>query len=247
MHFGDQMDFAIATSLTDGYPRLDLLVPAITDWLSLHESQLASEKFSKAWRTYHDTLRDNKDEVFDAFSQAIPGILNTEGVHNIEPTGRILRLTGHPDAATALFKDWVNLRKTPERIGELDGLEHFGYKVRDPEFLQLIDAAKAGIEPTEQPLSSALNQIDSGNINEANVSSIANSSREEIVQILTASDKDWRRCMKTIVMHGLVGEDAPRARRKFLEALRLISDQSELGADRIRNKVGEIDFERELG
>ena len=52
--------------------------------------------------------------------------------------------------------------------------------------------------------------------------------------------------MKVIVYRGLPGETGVKARMNFLKALGLLSSQSELNADRVRNKVGKIDFEDEL-
>lgn len=246
LYFGDDVDRAIAFSIIDGYPRMDLLNPALKHWLAIFQKQQNSEKFSRAWRIYHDTLKDNGEEVFSAFMEAIPGILDFESVHNIESTGRILRVVGHPTEATRLFEDWINIRKTPERIGELDGREHFGYRVQDEEFLEFIGKAKAEVQPRLMPLKEALEQLDSGAVSHQSVISVATSSPTQILAILMGADKDWRTCMKLIVDRGLPGESGDIARMNFLEAIRLISAQSRLNADRVRNKVGEIDFEEEL-
>lgn len=246
LHFGDALDRAIAHSILDGYPRMDLLEPALDDWLKLFEVQKNGEKFSQAWRKYHDSFRNNEDEVFNAFSDAVPGILNTEGVHNIEPTGRIFRITGHPEAATKLFEDWINLRRSPERIRELDGREHFGHKVEDPEFLALITKAKAEVPVKKIPLEDALRELDSGAVSKENMASLAAASPPQILEVLVRIEDDWRTCMKTVVHRGLPGEVGDLARLKFLEALRLLSNQSPLNADRVINKIGEIDFAEEL-
>ncbi|MDH5835087.1 hypothetical protein [Luteimonas kalidii] len=242
LYFGDDLDKAIAQSVLDGFPRTDLLVPAVLEWGQIRQKHEREQKFRRAWDLYHSSLEPDDANVFDAFQEALPGIVGTEAVHNIESTGRLLRVMGHPDAATKLFKDWIDARRG-ERSDELFEESFFpGTIVTDAEFKDLIESAR--IEETRAAgmlLVEALVQIDSSSHSNEAVASIAAAHPEEIAEVLVREKRTWRQCARTLGVHGPHDDVGRSARARFLAALKIIAETSPLNADRVRNKLGGLD------
>lgn len=243
VYLGDGLDKAIARSVQDGFPNSAELTRQAVIWSANQEQQESRKKFQSAWDKYHNSFDDDADEVANAFIGSLPGVIGFESVHNIEATANLLRLLGHHKEATETLNAWVDARKTSRRAELFQESFFPGTVVSDPEFIAILDAARAEHPQAIMPLDIALTQLNSNSWSDEAVEAISIAEADDIAEILSNSKQDWRSCIGTMSTYNLHGEMGKLARLNFLNALKMVFDSSTLNASRVQNKLSGVDLQ----
>lgn len=235
--FGDALDIALMKSVRSGYPLLEELLPAIRLFQENSIDQAKKEEFSKAWRLYHDSFGANESEVYAAFMAALPGVIATEALHNIEPTARILRSAGHPEAATEMLQAWVDNRKG-ERIAELREGDFFGGHPKDPELKAMVEAAIEEVMRNPRiSLQEALIALNGGDDSEDAMRVASSHGADEIADVLLCVNVDWGPLIRRFLKEQGREPATVVLQERIEAALDVVAGKSALNADRVANKL----------
>jgi len=242
MYLYTPLDHELINTIRSGFPDVDKLSAAVREFQANAESRRLKEAWHDAWRTYHDTLQDNTDEIVAAMRRAWPPVSNVEAAHSLQSLAGLLRFLGESELASSYIRTWVDQRR-PNGAKEFDERVIQSYSpVDDAEILEMIATARAGLEESIS-LEDAFNvwMEDDHRIPEGLVSVFATSTPEEVAQVLLAvrSERLVSGVRKLPYLRGRPNDpEWACALSNFQAALKKISDGSELADRRITVWVG---------
>lgn len=237
------LDHELVNTIRSGFPDVDKLCAAVKEFQASAESRRLKDAWHDAWRTYHDTLQDNTDEIVAAMRQAWPPVSHAEAAHNLQSLADLLRFLGEPELASSYIKTWVDQR-IANASKEFDERVIQSYSpVDDSEIRAMIASAKEHSEKSIS-LEEAFNlwMEDDHRVSEDLVSVFAKSTPDEIERVLLAvrSERLVAGIRKIPYLRGGSNDsERVRALNNFKTALKNISDGSRLAGRRINTWVGD--------
>jgi len=239
LHLGDSLDTAIAQSIKDGYPRMDLLAPASLDWREAQVKNTRLLRLRQVWTNFHESLGMDMEEQIESFVRALTEAVLYESVHNVSSTGSLLRELGRPDAATDAYQKWI-VARLGDRRRELEEDDWFPGMQINAEFLEMIEHARTNEQKPARPLLDALTQIDSGNWSLVDIEAVAAADPASIADSLRSQRRTWRNCIQILSTYGGHDGIGDRARENLMDALREIAGTSLLNEIRVKSKLGNV-------
>jgi len=191
-----------------------------------YDAQALEADYSKAWHLYHDSFKDNAEEVvqamYDSFKKGYAHI----SPMNANSTIVLLRELDHNDKASELAKFYVDNAKD---AGVFDRRNWFADRdVTDAEFLAEIDARLTKADDDRDPLAVLTKVAQSRGWN-----------REDVALLARLSTDDWHAMLKKIDSEEL----GTIVRAAFLFG---VDEQSKAIGDRAREALIEIGNENDL-
>lgn len=115
----DAFDECLVKFVERGYLQGTGLLDAINDWKAEHEAGISKGAFDKAWRTFHDSLADDKDEFVDQLVRSIKVSAKSISPNNLNTTVSLLKELGREDLAPEIISAYIDQRKDEREIFEL--------------------------------------------------------------------------------------------------------------------------------
>jgi hypothetical protein len=225
------LDDELVSMLGAGFPDGEKLSESVRDYQEKAEMRRLQGAWSAAWRAYHDTLQDNRDEIIRNMCQAWPPVSHCETAHSLQSVVKLLRFLGEAGLASAY------IQSLDERAIQSYSL------VDDEEILREIAAARV---EADRPLT--LTEAFDFWVDEPHqlrrdvISVFAEASSAEIVALLMGirSEKLVLGIRKIIGLHASHSNaEWQRAVDNFKAALEEIASGSDLAARRVSSWVGD--------
>lgn len=230
------LDEELVGMLLTGFPDIKKLSEAVREYQARAEVRRLQDKWSDAWRAYHDTLQDNRNEIIIAMRQAWPPVSQFEEIQNLQSLVELLRFLGESGLASEYITSWIEQR-VPERLGEFDE-RLSNRRIHDREILEGLQAAQAKLN-VAMTLEEAFNLwIEDPQLIRIDVVTVfAEASPEEIVGLLmNIRSKDLAMGIRKVIgMRGFSGANSQKAALNFQAALEKISKTSVLADRRIKS------------
>lgn len=142
----DNCDAAIARAITTGYTEDSGLEGEIEAKNRATDAGENDERFTAAWRLYHDSFGDDEAELATTIDQTFDAAASTMSVGNFEATVRLLRTLGREKLADDLIDRYVKIRGGEPSIFDLDQWGALG-EIRDAKVKQRFAAEHAKRTP----------------------------------------------------------------------------------------------------
>jgi hypothetical protein len=192
--------------------------------------------FEHAWRAYHDSFANNKDEVLNSIYAAFKSSINTITPMNLDATVRLFREFGRTDQAEEMFTFYMNNRVEDANFWDLER-DSFGSEVQDPAiraaFAKKYLLLHKPLDPVEALVHLATSDSWSNEIFEA----VASLSVAEFANIFKGTTgKKLKHVINGALMFDRISNARPEqleVSRRAKEALRSIGKESQLNARRV--------------
>lgn len=150
----DEVDLELIRFIEQGYLSQTPLDRAIENKEAQIADHEAEQAIRNAWRIFHDSFKDNGDELAEAVYKACRGALTVVTPYSLDQSIRILRDIGHTEWANDLADQFV--AENLEDRGKLDISDSaFGNEMRDEYFLGKLRDALLDV-PVEKDLHEVL-------------------------------------------------------------------------------------------
>jgi hypothetical protein len=230
----DEFDLEILKSIKRGYFDPDEIKKYAS---SLNDQVLATKadgSFEQAWRLYHDSFADNKDQVLDGLRTSFLKNAKYISPGNLDGTIRLFKELGRPEQAAELLAHYMNERNENREFFDL-GNDPFA-SVSDEDVKAAFNAKYAETEETRD-LKTMLDKL-SDNWSDDVIATLAAVPVTEYKTIFTqTSGPELRRLLKAVFQFdNIINATAPmreiadRARM----ALREIGAQSDINRRRVK-------------
>ncbi|MCD9096664.1 hypothetical protein [Luteimonas fraxinea] len=235
------LDRALLSLVRAGYADREQLAQAIVEFEADRESRSLLEDYQKAWRTFHDTVAENGEEIVAAFERTWPQVSANARADETQSIARTMRLLGRQELATCFIDTWA--AQQIDRPDALDMRTIQSYtQVDDPELLAAIERAREAAEPP-LTLHDAFDRwlADTRGIDERAISTFAAASPAEIVELLDGvRDKRLVGALRRVMaLDGNPGYPLwVSTVDNFASAFRQIASRSPLAAYRVKSWVG---------
>lgn len=235
------LDHSLLTMVEAGYPDADELNSALRDFEDNEALYARKEAWHQSWRQYHDTVRDNPDEIIAAFESTWPAVSAHEHANNLEGMVRILRLLGRSDLATSYIRQWV-AERSGDRLNSLDPRElHMFRRVEDPELIAAVESARTSAA-RKMDLQGAFEIMRDRDYYDQNaIAAFSEADVEDIVRVIDANEhENLASALRRLLELAGHGSETPQARaaEKIRLACQVIAARSELSAYRMKGWFG---------
>lgn len=237
----NSLDHALLSLVRTGYPDRAQLTDAISEFEAAWQYRRLRDDYHSAWRTFHDTVAENGEEIVAAFERTWPPISANARADEVQGVAQVMRLLDRHDLATRYIAAWEQ-----QEIARPDGLDvrtiHFYNRVDDPELLAAIERVRGAAEAAlTLPEAFERWMEDKQGIDPRAISTFAASNPAEIVELLDGVRDD----RLTQALRGVIALDGNpaypdwmSAAQNFSTALKEIASRSPLAAYRIKTWVG---------
>jgi hypothetical protein len=106
----DDLDAAILDGVKCGFFDPEKLATAARELQKRFENQEQDEKFSAAWRKFHDSFNTSADEVLDEMASAFKDAVKTITPTNLDPIITLFKELGRPEQAQELLDYYMEKR-----------------------------------------------------------------------------------------------------------------------------------------
>lgn len=237
----NSLDHALLSLVRTGYPDRAQLAAAIAEFEADKEHRRLRDDYHAAWRTFHDTVAENGEEIVAAFERTWPPVSANARADEVQSVAQVMRLLARHDLATRYIAAWEQ-----QEMARSDGLDfrtiHFYNRVDDPELLAVIERVRAAAEAAlTLPEAFERWMEDKQGIDPRAITTFAASAPAEIVELLDGvRDDRLTQALRGVV--ALNGNPAyplwMSAAQNFSAALKEIASRSPLAAYRIKTWVG---------
>ncbi|MCW2039322.1 hypothetical protein [Xanthomonas campestris] len=239
--YGIYLHTALDTELIDmlrsGFPDSVRLSDAVSEFQLGSELRRLDDAWHSAWRTYHDTLQENHEEIVSALTASWPPVSSRQAAHNLQSLVGILRFFGEVELASGYIRNWIDQRRA-------NGTHEFDERViqslspiYDEEILGEIAAARVeSVQPLSLVDAFDLWMTEDRLLRDDVISVFATATRDELVQLLRAvRNESMANGLRRILEIGGYPNkpDWQQATDNFRAALKEIAGDSALAARRI--------------
>jgi len=233
----DEVDLELIRFLEQGYLSQVPLDRAIENKEAQLANNEAEQAIQDAWRIYHDSFKDNADELSEAVYNACLGALKIVTPYSLDQSIRILRDLGCEELANDLADRFVTENAEDRARLDIDG-SAFGDEMSDEYFLGKLRDALLDV-PEEKNLHEVLARLGKergwGGSDEEYLDEIA---IEEVVEILENYEgEDLSTMLKGATQFAHISNASERIIRiaeKMTAALEQIAAMNELNARRLK-------------
>lgn len=235
------LDRALLSLVRAGYPDRSKLTQAIEEFEADWEGRRLRANFHDAWRTFHDTVAENGEEIVAAFDRTWPPVSAYARADEVQGVAEVMRLLDRPDLSTRYINKWAE-----QQIARPDGLDprtiHSYTRVDDPELLAAIDRVRGATEGIlTLPEAFERWMADARGLDERAIATFAAATPAAIIELLDSvrDDRLTQGLRKVMVLDG--NPAYPfwlSSAQNFSEALKVIASRSPLAAYRVKTWVG---------
>lgn len=151
-HFHGELDESLVDAVKQGYPDAERVAAAAQAYDQSARHQVLDDEFSQAWRLFHDSYADNRDQVIERMSTSFFRLQASVSAANADSTIRLMRELGQVELARRMIAAWIGERTSIERWKELGKREvELFQPLEDQEFKTSIEEAHADWEKKTHP------------------------------------------------------------------------------------------------
>jgi len=128
----DDFDRALLSGVRNGYFESDSvrkLGTAMSDQIKAEQSQ---SSFIDAWKLYHDSFKDNEQEVLDCLSEGFVENVKNISPMNLSSTVALFKSLGRAEQASEMIDIYLKVRGGERELFDLEN-SFFGSDVQDPD------------------------------------------------------------------------------------------------------------------
>lgn len=230
----DDLDREILSGIESGFfdsAKLQLL--ARREQMAIQDKQ-DDRAFHEAWEAYHDSFKNDEDEVIEKIYQTALAALGHIHPANLNSSVVLLKKCGKPHQATMLIRKFVEAR--PEVMGKYDSWERSFWDITDQD---LIDAfKKLKVVEKKKDYAEILSAIATQKLFEnEQLEDLSKVSTDEFYKIFKDSTGDLKNDLVkgTIFLHGALDTTgfAKSIADRAIAALSKIAAESPLNAMRV--------------
>ena len=233
----DEVDLELIRFIEQGY----LSQEAFDQVIDIKEAQIANHQteqaIQNAWRIYHDSFKDNGDEIAEAVYNANRDALKIVTPYSLDQNIRILRDLGHDKWASDLADQFVAINAEDREKLEISN-SAFGNEMQDEYFLGKLRDALLNV-PREKDLREVLERLGHekgwGGSDEEFLDQLSLDELEQF--LLNYEGKDLSTMLKGATQFTRISSPSERITRiatKVTEALERIAGANEINARRLR-------------
>jgi len=132
----DEFDLELLEGMRRGYFDEEKIVERARELHIVAESQEADGSLKTAWALYHDSFKDNQDEVVETLCEAHRQFMNIVTPARLHGVVNLLKELGSTAEATALIYDYIEQHEDSRDSFDLSNIP-FSELISDPEFRDL--------------------------------------------------------------------------------------------------------------
>ncbi len=236
----DEFDLALLGGLLDGYFDEEQIRKYGAELDKKIKASKADNSLENSWRAYHDSFKDNEEEVIDAILQSAHKNVQRLGAVNLSGAVGLLKELGRHKEAADLIQFYVD--STPRDRKFFDLANHpFGASITDQDVIAAFSQQFATLPQVNQdPVSILISIARTKGWNDEQLKVISELSADELYQIFkTNAGQELRDIISTCFLFSKVGMDGQPMAIKELssrakEALSRIGQESALNAARVK-------------
>lgn len=149
----DPLDECLVRFVERGYLQGTGVLEAICDWNTEFDAGRKRGAFDDAWRTFHDSLKDNEGELVSRLVESVKVAAKSISPNNFSTSLGLLRELGHSELLPELIATFIDQRRDEREVFEL-GHAPFSDQVYDDDLRKALQEHLAKI-PVRLSLSDA--------------------------------------------------------------------------------------------
>jgi hypothetical protein len=234
----DEFGLALLDGIRDGYFDPLLIEQYGTELDRQLKAANVDSSFNNAWRLYHDSFDDNKEQVTKAIHDSF-----FKSAQNISPLNRsgtvkLLKELGRPDLAAEILKHYLDVHsKEDRRLFDL-ARHPFSEDINDPDVIQAFKIKYETFKNTRTPTEILLSMANSNGWTEEDITALSVVPVDEYCAVFkNHRDEELRKIINTCLQFDRISgvsaamtEISARAR----QALTLIGQESLINARRVQ-------------
>lgn len=239
----DELDLVVAAAVKDGFFVEDEFESkAITKNEEIIASKSKSS-FTDAWKLYHDSFDDNRDEVINVIFDNFQHNYRHISPSGLNGTVSLFRKLGENKKASKLIDLYIEKRKDQTELFDLEEINTFG-EIQDSEIIDKFSKQYSAITKDEDPLEILERISDKSGWSQKDEVVLANTSIDRYFQIFkTTRGKKLSRVISACLRFGQFVNASDKQKEisnRAIEALKRIGNENDL--NRIRVKKFGIDI-----
>jgi hypothetical protein len=230
----DDLDLVLMDGVCDGYFDPERVKKAAQ---AVHDRVVATKadgSFEDAWRSYHDSFGDNRDEVLDGLYESFLKNVQYISPTNLNGSVRLFKELGRAEQAKELLDFYMANRKEDRRFFDLDE-NPFGGNVDDEDVRAAFGERASEAEETRDLV--AIMMAIKGGWDEGQLTALATAPVDEYRKAFKShSGQELRRMLANVFQFDRIvnASDAMReVPRRAREALKQIGSESAINARRV--------------
>ena len=235
----DEFDLVLLKGIQDGY-----FDPAEIEKHAreINEKILATKatgSFEAAWRNYHDSFADNKDEVLDVLHESFMKSFNYVTPRDLDATVCLFKELGRPNQAIEMIKHYVENREEGREFFDPEQYNLMG-DITDPDVKEAFKSKSDKLE-TKRDVSAMLLLVAKGSWDSETISALSTTPVDEYRRVFKETDgADLRSKLMGAFQFVRIGNASPEMKeisKRAAEALKLIGAESDINARRVSRLV----------
>jgi len=236
-HLTDELDLLLAEAVKTGY----FVEAQLKEAASQKNEEIIASKsensFSQAWRLYHDTFKNNADEVISKLYESFKVNCKYISPTNLNGTVTLFRELGENAKASELISIYIENRKDETKIFNIKEYNFFG-DIKDQELLNKFDEVykQSVVIDTAKQVLQRIAGRNGWNPNDEIV--LANASVEDYYELFKSEEGAHLSSFVTTCLKfgefSNASDQQQQIARKSIEALRRIASESEINKRRVR-------------
>lgn len=239
----DEFDSQILKAVNNGYVEEESFLKEAKKINDQHIATNSGESFRDAWRMFHESFDDNKDEVVKALYESLKKHIKYIRIGNVDSTITLFRNLGENEKADEIIDTYIGLaQNNVELLNLKDSL--WGRDLKDEAFIKkLADKYEEVKKKSRKTLKEVLEKISiSVGWNEEDEEILASANSDELYRLF----KEERAYVDKYLQFGNFANATERQKTivsNAKKALKRIAQESPLNAERM--KLYNIDVVKE--
>lgn len=234
----DEFDLALLDGIRDGYFDPVLIDKYGTELDRQLKAAKVDSSFNDAWRLYHDSFDENKEQVVSAIYDSFFKSAQNISPVNLSGTAKLLKELGRPDFAAEILKHYLDVHSKEDRRF-FDLAQHpFREDINDPDVVQAFKNKYETFKNVRTPTEILLSMANSNGWTEEDITALSVVPVEEYRAVFkNHRDEELRKIINTCLQFDRISgvsatmtEISARAR----QALTLIGQESPINARRVQ-------------
>jgi hypothetical protein len=231
----DEFDLALLNSIGQGFFDPEAIRKHAAELEKKIKGEQQNGSFEEAWRGYHDSFADNKEEVLNTIDRSFKSNVHTISPLNLNGTVSLFKDLGRADQARELIRYYIEERKEERDFWDLDNNVFFG-DVRDPDvakaFRDKLESFNVDLDPVDLLL-----KIARDNWSDRDIAALASLPSDEYFRIFKShTGRELSKIISAALQFDrIVNATAPMREisSKARQALRQIGSESAINARRV--------------
>lgn len=233
----DELDIVLANAVKTGFViESDFKTKATAKNKEIIAAK-SQGSFSEAWKLYHDSFDDNRDEVISKIETSFRQNCEYITPHNLHGTVTLFRELGEDKKASSLIDEYIKWHHKEKNVFDLNEINSWG-DIKDPEMIEKFNEKfkeSAKTETVDQVLEKIAGR---SGWNQSDEVVLANTTVEEYYHLFkTVKGKKLSSFISTCLKFGQLSNASDQQKRiaeLATESLKKIGSESDLNKIRIR-------------